>query len=168
MRIKYIKARPGAGGGVDIMVSVSGDRDSIFNEVQKVVDGFRRKPNGEYERPYDLILKPHYKSKSDEQLKAIWGKIGEIAEALETSKDEVYEICIKRYGQGCVARVDAQGLAEFRRTYRFIEIKEERDNTFFIRAWRGLRTYDSKEAKVLLDGILSECRDIGLSTEVCK
>ena len=150
-----------------IITYVSGNRTEIFKEVQDVMDGFVKKPNGEQKRPYELIFKPVYESKTDRQLKAIWGKINEISAAIGSSPDEVYELCIKRYGISIVARTDKAGLSDMKRTYRFVDVKEEReDETYFVRAWRGLSTYNTKEATTLLDGILSECKEIGISTEI--
>ena len=167
MRIRHIEAKPLGASLTHISISVSGDRTEIFKEVSKVIDGLKAEPNGDMKRPYDLILKPYYESKSDPQLGAIWAKIGLIAEALETSKEEVYEICIKRYGQGIILRTNEDGLKDIKRAYRYVEIREEReDNTYFVQAWRGLSTYDTREAKILLDGILSECKEIGVNAEI--
>ena len=167
MRIRHIEASPHPGGLVRITAVVDGDITSVFEQVRQAKEGLARKPNGEYKREYDLLLKAHYESKTDRQLKAIWGKIGEIAAALETSKDEVYEICTKRYGQGIAARVDEKGLADIKRMYRFVEVVQSReDNTYFVKAWRSLSTYNSQEAKVLLDGILSECRECGINDDI--
>ena len=167
MRIRHIEAKPLGASLTHISISVSGDRTEIFKEVSKVIDGLKAQPNGDMKRPYDLILKPYYPNKSNKQLAAIWAKIGLIAEALETSKDEIYEECIKRYGQGIVARLTEDGVKDLKKTYAFVEVKESRDdNTYFVKAWRGLSTYDTYEAKVLLDGVLSECREMGLNAEI--
>lgn len=166
MRIKYIEARP-LGNDVEIKAYVSGDRDSILSQVQKAKDGLRYKPNGDIERPYDLVLKAFYESKTDRQLKAIWGKIGEIASAIGSTKDEVYEECLRRYAPSFLLRTDETGLNQVRHTFRLVDIKEARsDKTYFIQAYLGLSQYDSKQAKEFLDGVLDECREVGIDADI--
>lgn len=121
----------------------------------------------EYEnspREWELTLSPIYESKSSGQIKKIWANINEIANRIGASKDEVYEICIRRYGQGTAGRFTADGIRDLRRMYQFVDLLDEKEidgtMTYFVKAYRGLSTYDTKEASILLDGVLSELKEI--------
>lgn len=116
---------------------------------------------------YTVEIKPYREPKSKDQLGAIWGKIGEIADVLQTSKDEVYEECLRRYGQSIAMRIPVAAIGSIERIFRLVDVKEERaDGTAFVLAYKGLSEMDTAEASSLLDGILSECKELGLSTEV--
>jgi len=112
-------------------------------------------------------IKPARKSKSRDQVSAIWGKIGEIADALFANKEDIYEECLRRYGQSVAMRVAKPALAELERLYRLVDVVQERDDgTVFVKAYMGLSEMNSAEASRLLEGVLDECAEMGLSREV--
>ena len=116
---------------------------------------------------YSVFLKPYKEPKSHDQLGAIWGKIGEIADALYASKEDVYEECLRRYGQSVAMRIPIEALPSIEAMFRLVDKKAERDDgTVFVKAYKGLSQMDTAEASRLLEGILDECRNMGLSTEV--
>ena len=115
-----------------------------------------------------VSIKPYKEPKSHEQLGAIWGKIGEIADALYLPKEEVYEICLKRYGPSDAMRIRTSSLASIASRYRYVDVGPTRqeDDTVFVKGYKGLSEMNTAEASRLLEGVLSECREMGLSTEV--
>ena len=118
-------------------------------------------------KEYEVELKPYKEAKTKDQVGAIWGKIGDLAEALRCSKDEVYETCIKRYGPSTAMRIPAEALDLIEGVFRFVDIKQTRnDGTVFVKGYKGLSEMNTQEASVLLDGILSECKEVGISAEV--
>ena len=119
-------------------------------------------------KKYSVEVHPFREPKSHDQLGAIWGKIGEIADALYASKEEVYEICLRRYGQSRAMRISTDTLADIERDYKLVDIGpvREKDNTVFVKAYKGLSQMDTSEASRLLEGVLDECRAIGISTEI--
>lgn len=118
-------------------------------------------------KKYNAEIKPYRSSKSKDQLGAIWGKIGEIADVLYANKETVYEECLRRYGQGVAMRIPSIALCEIEGMFRVVDILQERnDDTMFIKAYKGLSQMDTSEASRLLEGVLDECRELGISTEV--
>ena len=118
-------------------------------------------------KKYTLELKPYREPKSKDQLGAIWGKIGEIADALTASKDEIYNECLKRYGPSIAMRIPEAALGSVEQVFRIVDVKERRaDGTVFVLAYKGLSQMDTAEASKLLDGVLSECKEMGISAEV--
>ena len=118
-------------------------------------------------KKYSVDIRPAREPKSHDQLGAIWGKIGEIADALYASKEEIYEECLRRYGQSTAMRISSAALADVESVYRLVDVKQEReDGTVFVKAYKGLSQMDTAEASRLLEGVLDECRSMGISTEV--
>jgi hypothetical protein len=118
-------------------------------------------------KKYSVDIHPYREPKSHDQLGAIWGKIGEIADALYASKEEIYEECLRRYGQGTAMRIKTDALPDVERVYRLVDVKQERgDGTVFVKAYKGLSQMDTAEASRLLEGVLDECKSMGISTEI--
>ena len=118
-------------------------------------------------KAYDLTLKPHKDIKSDEQRMACWGKIGEIAQALQTSKEEVYEELLRRYAPSQWVRIVKEDVPDVAGHYRLFDVKKEHsDGSVTCLGYKGLSEMKTDEASAFLDGILSECKEIGLSGEV--
>ena len=118
-------------------------------------------------KKYSVDVHPYREPKSHDQLGAIWGKIGEIADTLYASKEEIYEECLRRYGQGTAMRIAVSALPDVEKVYRLVDVKQEReDGTVFVKAYKGLSQMDTAEASRLLEGVLDECRSMGISTEV--
>ena len=131
---------------------------------QEVAERVREIQQG---KKYAVDIHPYREPKSHDQLGAIWGKIGEIADALYASKEEIYEICLRRYGQSRAMRISVDTLPDIERDYRLVDVKERReDNTVFVKAYKGLSQMDTAEASRLLEGVLDECKNIGISTEI--
>ena len=168
MRIRHIEAKPLGASLTRITISVSGDRAEIFREVGKVIDGLKALPNGDMARPYDLILKPYYPNKSNKQLAAIWAKIHEIAYAVGNTDDGIYLLLLRRYAPSSLYRTDEHGVKDLRQDYRIVDITDYRkaDNTYFCRCYKGLSKMTTQEAAHFLDGVLDECKEIGISTEI--
>lgn len=129
------------------------DLSEIFAEIQQG-------------KKYTCDIKPKRKTKSDEQRACIWAKISQIADAIQASKEEVYEECLKRYGQGMWIRINKDDLPEIARNFRLISIQKDYGDSVTLLAYKGLSEMDSTEASKLLDGVLSECREIGISDAV--
>lgn len=116
---------------------------------------------------YSLKIEPYKEPKSFDQVKAIWGKIGEIADALYASKEEIYEMCLRRYGQSVAMRIPKEALGTIEGLFKLVDVKEERDDkTVFVKAYKGLSQLSTDEASRLLEGVLSECKEVGISCEV--
>lgn len=144
-----------------------------YTELRFLVDGDRAEISKRIleakEKPHELVIKKITKTKSRDQVECIWAKIGEIADAIYSSKEDVYEECLRRYGQGVMARAKSDEIDEWRRNFRLVDVvpnSERDDGTCFVKAYRGLSTYNSDEASRLLEGVLDECEEVGLSREV--
>lgn len=97
---------------------------------------------------------------------ALWAMLGDMAAVLHTSKDELYLQMLERYGvfthvivkPNVVERVKAEW-----RTVRVLgEVTVNGQTGIQLQCYFGSSTYNSKEFSVLLDGVISEAKEIGV------
>lgn len=108
-----------------------------------------------------------------------WALLEKLAEVLRTDKEAVYVDMLRRYGAG-ESYLDDNGnecKAVFSlradippwlvcRYYQEIGRSELNGQVFIhYRALKGSSEYDSKEMSVFLDGIVSECQEVGIPTD---
>lgn len=95
-----------------------------------------------------------------------WLLIGKLADVLRISKDECYILMLKRYGQSemvsVVSEIDVRG---------YFKYYEEVGKTFLqgknfthYRVFKGSSEYDTREMSILVDGIVSEAKEVGIET----
>lgn len=95
-----------------------------------------------------------------------WSLIGKMADALRTSKDEVYLTMLKRYGQSemvsVLSSIDVKGYFKY---YEPVATTYLQDKEFIhYKIFKGSSEYDSNEMAVLIDGIISEAKELGIET----
>ena len=93
--------------------------------------------------------------------------IGKIADVIGASKDEVYLTMLKRYGQTGVAKIKDKDLENFCRTYKYCAPHEklQRDkDASYMRFWVGSSHYNQQEMNSFINGIIDECKDLGIET----
>ena len=157
MVVKYADLKQDALGQAVLTITVGTSPAEVAKMVMEIRQG----------KKYSVDLKPYREPKSHDQVGAIWGKIGEIADALYASKEEIYELCLRRYGQSVAMRIPEAALASIESVFRLVDVKEHReDGTAFVIAYKGLSQMDTAEASRLLEGVLDECGVLGISKEV--
>lgn len=98
-----------------------------------------------------------------------WVLCQKISEVLKTSKDEVYEEMIQRYStfdQDGDGYITVTMLTKIPKKYlggHWKEIKQNGDFTSYIRL-KGSSEMDPKEMAHLIDGIISEAKDLDIET----
>lgn len=111
-------------------------------------------------------IKEHKEKRSLNANAYLWVLVGKIADRLRTSKDEVYLTCLKLYGQSEVVSVlsdiDVRGYFKY-----FEEIGKGhvngREFTHY-KVFKGSSEYDSREMAVLIDGVISEAKELDIET----
>ena len=106
------------------------------------------------------------KNRSLDANKLLWACIGEIASELKADKWNVYLMMLKRYGKFtyvCVkpAVVDAMK-AQWRECEVIGDVDINGQRAVQLLCYFGSSTYNTKEFSVLLDGVASEMKDMGL------
>lgn len=111
-------------------------------------------------------IKEHRKRRSLNANAYAWALIGKIADAMRTSKDDVYLLMLKRYGQSNMVSVVSS--IDVSRFFKYYEEAgrtrlQGKDFTHY-RVFIGSSEYDSREMAVLIDGIVDEAKALGIET----
>lgn len=95
-----------------------------------------------------------------------WLIISEMASLLRTTKDELYLIMLERYGVFTHLIVKPNVVERVKEEWRTVrelgEITVNGTTGMQLMCFFGSSTYDSKEFSVLLDGVISEAKELGL------
>lgn len=98
----------------------------------------------------------------------LWSCLGEIANALNTDKWEVYLQMLKRYGKYTYICVKPSVVESVKKQWRECEVLGDIEingqKAIQMLCYFGSSTYDSKEFSVLLNGVISEMEEMGLAT----
>lgn len=98
----------------------------------------------------------------------MWVLLSKIAEAIHSNKDDVYIEMLSRYGvfthiivkKSVVDKVKA----EWRTVRELGEINVNGSHGIQLQCYFGSSTYDSKEMATLIDGVVSEAKELGIET----
>lgn len=98
-----------------------------------------------------------------------WHLMQRIAEQCHTTKDEIYIRCLQRYSRSFTHMiVHPEIIPKLEEQYRVvIDLGDVLVNGKLgrqVQVYFGSSTFDTKEMSVFLDGIISECKDLGIST----
>ena len=118
------------------------------------------------DRTKQYEIKEHREKRSLTANSYLWLLIGKLADVLRTSKDEVYIEMLKRYGQGEYVSVrsdiDVSGLFKYYEERGRASL-DGREFTHYM-VFRGSSEYDTREMSVLIDGVISECKELDIET----
>ena len=120
----------------------------------------------EQDRDKVFEIKQHKEKRSLNANAYAWSLIGKIADALRTSKDETYLTMLKRYGQSemvsVVSSIDVSGYFKY---YEPIATTTLQGKEFtHYKVFKGSSEYDSREMAILIDGIISEAKELEIET----
>ena len=97
-----------------------------------------------------------------------WQLMGQIANVLRASKEEIYLDMLKSYGQGGTVSIEERFVDNFKRTYKYHESlgkSELKGKTFeHFRFWVGSSEYNTEEMSILIDGIVHEAKQLDIET----
>jgi hypothetical protein len=120
----------------------------------------------------ELIVKPVTKKRSLSQNSYAWTLISQIADVLRACKQDIYIQMLSTYGQRepvTFAVIDKAFDTLQKSTDGYaIKIGERvhQDKIYFdVAILRGSSTYDSREMSILIEGIMSECKDLHIATK---
>lgn len=145
--------------GDDITITFTiNERSAIYEEYEKLKDCPKLKIKAEKFRDKRSLDANAY----------MWVMLQKMADVLKTSKDELYLEMLGRYGvfthiiakQKAVERVKK----EFRTVRELGEVTVNGTTGIQLQIYYGSSTYDTKEMSVLIDGVVNECKDLGIET----
>ena len=119
-----------------------------------------------YNQDKDKIfeIKEHKEKRSLSQNAYAWKLITEIGNVLRKSKEEVYQMMLKDYGQSeiivILSSVNPVGYFKYYDKIRDVIIKGNQFTQYKI--YKGSSEFDSKEMSIFLDGIIQECKQLDI------
>lgn len=98
----------------------------------------------------------------------MWVLLSKMAEVLHTSKDELYLIMLERYGVFTHIVVNPAKVEQFKKEWRACrelgEVTVNGKTGIQLQCYLGSSHYDTKQMSVLIDGIVSECKELEIET----
>lgn len=111
-------------------------------------------------------VKEHKEKRSLNANAYAWTLITKIADALRTSKEECYLEMLKRYGQSeivsVLSQIDVSGYFKYYEPLATATLQGKEFTHYKI--YKGSSEYDSREMSILIDGIVSEAKELGIDT----
>lgn len=95
-----------------------------------------------------------------------WSLLNQLASVLRLNNDECHFLMLQRYGQyeviSVLSEIDLHGYFKY---YKEIGHGRTQGKDFtHYKIYKGSSQMDSKEFSVLLDGVISECEQVGIPT----
>lgn len=118
----------------------------------------------------NLNVSKWYKRRSLTANAYLWTLLTEIANKIGSSKEEVYEQMLDRYGQvltdeeGNAYQVTILKKQDIRSMEGHYKLIKSNDKFSAYLVLKGSSEYNSKEMATLLDGVISECKELGIET----
>lgn len=157
MNIKHADMRLTVQGDIELLLTVSGEPALLGELIQKA-----------NEKPYTVEIAPLKKRRSLDANAALWKILSLMAEKLHTTKDELYLEMLDRYGIFTHIVVKPNAVEKFKSEWRTVrdlgEVTINGKTGIQLQCYFGSSTYDSKEFSVLLDGVISEAKELGIDT----
>lgn len=114
-------------------------------------------------KQYDVEIKIHRKKRSLNANSYCWKLCTEIASAINSDKDSVYLLMLKRYGvSDLVAMLNKINIEDY---FKYYDVESRTEKYTWYKIYKGSSKYDTKEMSVLLNGIVSECKEMGIPTK---
>lgn len=119
------------------------------------------------DKDLNLEIKQHRNHRSKDANALLWECIGRLAMALRADKWDIYLLMLKRYGQYTYIVVPPNAVDMVARQWRECEVIGDiningRDGVQML-CYYGSSTYNTKQFSILLDGVISEMKEIGLT-----
>lgn len=120
------------------------------------------------DKDLDINFSKHRRHRSLDANACLWACIGDIAKVLHQDAWEVYLLMIERYGKFTHILVSPEVVEAVRTQWRETKVVGETtvDGNPMIQmlCYFGSSTYNSAEFASLLDGVISEMKEMGLET----
>jgi len=144
----------------EIVLSIVGLKNEIMSDVsimKKIIEN---------KKLLSITIKQHREKRSLDANNCLWAVLTNMAAVLHTTKDELYLIMLKRYGQFTYVIVKNEAVEMFTRSYRLTEEKgKTKDGTGTqLLCYFGSSEYNTLQMSRLLDGVIQEAHEIGVET----
>lgn len=112
----------------------------------------------------DISFSRHRNRRSIDANAFLWACLGEIARAINSDTWSIYLYMLERYGKFTHILVKPEAVEQVRQVWRETKIVGEKDGMIQMLCFFGSSTYNTKEFSQLLDGVVSEMKEMHLET----
>ena len=120
-------------------------------------------------KQHDAELKEHRERRSLDANSYLWALLDRMAEALHMDKWDVYIECLSRYGVFTHVIVKPEAVGRVKNEWRAVSelgpVTVNGKTGVQLQCYYGSHTYDTKVMTRLLDGVISECQEMGIETK---
>lgn len=113
-------------------------------------------------------IKQHREKRSLDANGYMWVLLSKIADIIKSTKDEVYLTMLERYGVFTHVIVKPNVVDKVKQEWRTVrelgEVTINGKTGIQLQCFFGSSTYDTKEMSVLIDGVVSECKELSIET----
>lgn len=111
-------------------------------------------------------VEEHHEKRSLQANAYAWVLVQKIADVIRASKQEVYLQMLESYGQSMLVPLPHGDSPEgFFKYYEYVTTKNiGGTDADWYRVYKGSSEYNSREMAILIDGIVSECKDLDIET----
>ena len=132
----------------------------MIGSIKQLMVWLSMQPDGMYE------IKPYHEKRSLNANSYFYVLQNKLAQVLKTANDELHETLIKRYSDATIITVpenyDIKGYIKYYDIYNKGEIKG--NSVIQYKVYKPSHEMNTKEFSRLLDGIISECKEVGIQT----
>lgn len=136
----------------------------IIQDEPEVLDGLMKLPD-----ETDLTIKALRHKRSKNANDYFWELVGQMADKLRATKEEIYFEQLKKYGQSVTVTVK-EGVDLDRAGFKHYEKLKDglyKDTKFVAyRVFIGSSQYNTQEMSVLIDGTVQDAKELGIQTEL--
>lgn len=122
--------------------------------------------NLDNDKLYDVKISVYSDKRTKTMNSYYWVLLSQLANVLRTSKDELHEQLLKRYSQrdfiSLLANINPSDYFPY---YEYQSTFKHNNNTFkSYLVFKRSSDMNKQEFSILLDGLISECKEVGIST----
>lgn len=116
---------------------------------------------------YDVKIDKHREKRSLNANAYLWKLVTEIGNILNKSKEEVYLQMLIDYGQSemvsILSEIDVKGYFKYYKLAGTSLLNGKEFNHY--KVYKGSSEYDTKEMRILLNGVVQEAKNLGIKTK---
>lgn len=147
---------------IRVLLTLDGKAEYIITSKDRPTEEI----NDLMDKELSVEIKPYRKRRSLDANALLWKMCDEIAKVIRSSKDEVYLTMLERYGVFTHVIVKPEAAERIKQEWRAVrelgEVTVNGKTGIQLQCYYGSHLYDTKEFSVLLDGVISEAKELGV------
>lgn len=149
-------------GKPEITLTLKSNKQEVLSEIAELKEILSKG------KELSIEIKQYRHKRSLDANAYMWVLLSKMAAALNTTKDELYLLMLDRYGVFTHIVVKPNVVEKVKTEWRTVrelgEIKVNGQTGIQLQCFFGSSTYDTKEMSVLIDGVVSECKELNIET----